>query len=352
MKKIIIALLIIAVPLLVGFYFAWGGLFHPFVEKDYELRPSVPGAFSSLIKELESDGIVVNGKVFRTLAVMTRSDKKLQSGYYHFSTRMPVWEILRKLKKGDFVRVEVLVKEGDDLYDTALEMEKTGAISNRTAFIAYMHSKPVLTRVTNFLERKNIRLKGLVSAEGFIYPDTYRVKKGEGREEILSLGLENFDKKIIAFWEDKKKMTGPEDFYHFLRAASLIEKETAVPSERPLVSSVLANRLRIGDKLRFDPTIIYALKREGQYEENLHNGVVKILNKHFYLDSKWNSYYYKGLPPTPICCPSVSSFEAALFPARTDYFFFVARGGGSREHAFSKTYEEHLANVKKYQLHQ
>lgn len=352
MKKILIAALVIAIPLLLLFYFAWGGLFHAFVEKDYELRPSAPGAFSTLIKQLEDDGIVVNGKVFRALAVMTRSDKKLQSGYYHFSTRMPIWEILRKLKKGDFVRVEVLIKEGDDLYDTALEMEKTGAVSNRSVFVDYMHSKSALTRVTNFLERKGIHLKGLVSAEGFIYPDTYRVKKGEGREEILNLGLENFDKKIISFWEDKKKMAASSDFYYFLKASSLIEKETAVPSERPLVSSVLVNRLRIGDKLRFDPTIIYALKREGQYEENLHNGVIKILNKHFYLDSKWNTYFYKGLPPTPICCPSTSSFEAALFPARSDYFFFVARGGGSREHAFSKTYEEHLANIRKYQLRQ
>jgi UPF0755 protein len=121
--------------------------------------------------------------------------------------------------------------------------------------------------------------------------------------------------------------------------ASLIEEETALPEERPLVSAVFHNRLKMGMKLDCDPTIAYALKREGRYTGRL-------LLRDLKLDSPYNTYLHAGLPPGPISSPGLSSIDAALNPAPADYLYFVAQGDGS--HRFSRTLREHLDAVRKY----
>ncbi len=123
--------------------------------------------------------------------------------------------------------------------------------------------------------------------------------------------------------------------------ASIVEKETAKPEERPLVAAVYQNRLRIGMPLQCDPTVIYALNRAGRYDGNLHHDDLSF-------DSPYNTYRHPGLPPGPIASPGRASIEAAARPADADFLYFVSRNDGS--HAFAKTLDEHARNVQKFQV--
>ena len=136
-------------------------------------------------------------------------------------------------------------------------------------------------------------------------------------------------------------------FYDFLKKASLVEKETSLEKEKPLVASVLENRLRRNQKLRYDPTIIYALKEKNLYFQNFKEGAINIRKEHFLLASSFNTYYRRGLPLTPICTPTRSSFQAALFPKKTRYLFFVAKGDESGGHYFSETYQQHKRYIQR-----
>jgi peptidoglycan lytic transglycosylase G len=123
--------------------------------------------------------------------------------------------------------------------------------------------------------------------------------------------------------------------------ASIVEKETSKPEERPLVASVYTNRLRIGMALQCDPTVIYALERAGTYDGNLHREDLS-------LDSPYNTYRYPGLPPGPIASPGKASLEAAVHPADAGYLYFVSRNDGT--HAFARSLDEHNRNVQRFQI--
>jgi UPF0755 protein len=174
--------------------------------------------------------------------------------------------------------------------------------------------------------------------EGYLFPETYHFPKGAAAAEILNGMVSQFKE---AFGPDERRraaeigMTPRE----VVILASLIEKETSRIEEKPLVSAVFQNRLRIGMKLDCDPTIIYALKRAGPFEGPLRTKDLKF-------DSPYNTYLYRGLPPGPICNPGRVSIKAALFPASADFLYFVAdRNGG---HVFSRTIREHQAAVRDY----
>jgi UPF0755 protein len=123
--------------------------------------------------------------------------------------------------------------------------------------------------------------------------------------------------------------------------ASIVEKETARPDERPMVASVYANRLKIGMALQCDPTVIYALQRAGHFDGNLHRSDLQF-------DSPYNTYRYPGLPPGPVAAPGQASLQAAAQPAESDFLFFVSRNDGT--HAFARTLAEHNQNVQKFQV--
>lgn len=327
----------------------------PRVEREYALHAERTGAFRGLVKELQKDGIIHSERLFRLVTRLTRSDRKLSTGYYTFDNRMGILGILGKIRRGEANRVSVVVREGADLFEIAAEAAQVKAVESTADFLEHARARSLLEKI----EKRFSLEKKIASAEGFLYPDTYSVRKGAGFQELADLALSRFEAAIAAPYRRRAEaMRGrgerPQNLWYYLRAASLIERETPTQAERPLVASVIENRLRINDKLRFDPSVIYAMKLEGLYQKNLTGtnagAGVNIKSEHFGIKSRWNTYWVGGLPAGPICNPSAASFEAAMEPARTDYLFFVAKGVGVKEHAFSRTYEEHQKLTRKYLL--
>jgi peptidoglycan lytic transglycosylase G len=175
--------------------------------------------------------------------------------------------------------------------------------------------------------------------EGYLFPDTYTVPATTSVVAVIDLMLDNFDRRVPKGMRDAL----PEGFtfQQVMILASIVEREAAIDSERPMIASVYYNRLRGIPPLplQADPTVQYALGQEGNWWPEL-------MPTDLQHESPYNTYRRSGLPPGPICTPSLKSIQAALNPAQSEYLYFVARGDGT--HAFARTYEEHLQNVQKY----
>jgi len=251
---------------------------------------------------------------------------KLEAGEYEFSGLVFPWDVYLKISRGQRKLYKITIPEGYDIYDIASLLEKY-SICKAEDFIELANSPDTA---------KKYGLK-TYTMEGFLFPDTYYFSKNTHPMRIIDTMFRNFLKRTESLRSqlEEKELTLEE----WVIIASMIEKETGVDEERPLVSSVIYNRIKKGMALQIDPTVIYALKRRAEW-----NG--KLTRKHLQLEDPYNTYYYKGLPPSPICNPGIKSLEAALNPAKTNYLYFVSMGNG--RHVFSSSYEEHLKNIAMY----
>ena len=176
--------------------------------------------------------------------------------------------------------------------------------------------------------------------EGYLFPETYALSRHTDAPKLIKLMVSRFDH---VFTPELRQAAAARNLTvrQAVTLASIVEKETARPEERPLVAAVYTTRLRIGMPLQCDPTVIYALTKRGGYSGNIHKDDLSI-------DSPYNTYRYPGLPPGPIASPGRASLEAAVHPADADYLYFVSRNDGS--HEFARTLDEHNRNVHKYQI--
>ena len=181
--------------------------------------------------------------------------------------------------------------------------------------------------------------------EGYIFPSTYYIVKGNPPKVLLNLMIDSlFEKFPRADFENRAKKLG-YSLHEVLTMASIIEKEMGPLDEPKIISSVYYNRLKVDMRLQADPTTIYAMTlQKGDAIETVTSR--EIADAIRLMQSPYNTYLKKGLPPSPICSSGVKAIEAALNPSNTDYLFFVADGTG--KHAFSLTYEEHLKNIERY----
>jgi UPF0755 protein len=175
--------------------------------------------------------------------------------------------------------------------------------------------------------------------EGYLFPDTYTLPRRTTAEQLVERMVARFEKVMTPELRNKAVERG-FTVRQVVTLASLVEKETAKPEERPVVAGVYTNRMRIGMGLQCDPTVIYALMLAGRYDGNIRKGDLQI-------DSPYNTYRYAGLPPGPIAAPGEASLRAAVEPADVPYLYFVSRNDGS--HVFSTTLDEHNRNVNNFQ---
>ncbi|MCX6566292.1 MAG: endolytic transglycosylase MltG [Candidatus Aminicenantes bacterium] len=281
----------------------------------------------SVAESLKARGLIRKSAPFILFYKIFHQAENIKAGEFALQAGRRTKETLETLLRGKIYLHPVTVPEGLTAAET-FDVFLSASFGTREAF------------ETGFKDIAEIALIDPAAAdlEGYLFPETYRLPKGVSSSEILSGMIAQF--KDIFGPEARRRaaeigMTPREAVI----LASLIEKETRLLEEKPLVSAVFHNRLRIGMKLECDPTVIFALKRDGTFGGQLRKRDLKY-------DSPYNTYLVGGLPPGPICNPGRASIEAALFPAAADFIFFVASGEGG--HVFSRTLKEHQNAVRAF----
>ncbi len=254
--------------------------------------------------------------------------RQLQAGEYEVDHPMNSREVFWKIARGQIFVHVVTVPEGWTMYDIAAEVDRQG-ICPREEFLAAAHDTSLISDLSPHA----------MSLEGFLFPSTYEFTRHTTCEQMVKRMVQNFR----AVWEalsEPAQTTYPGGltFAQVVTLASLVERETPNPEERPLVAGVFYNRLDRGYPLQCDPTVQYALKMEGRTVRDVRPEDLRV-------DSPYNTYRHRGLPPGPIANPGEASLRAALAPTQTDYLYFVANDQGG--HFFARTLAEHDRNVQR-----
>lgn len=332
MKKIFLILMVIAA---LGVGAAWwagqqvGSAYRGFAGEEVFVDIPQGSSVSAIADRLAAAGVVSHPLIFRVAARMSGAERSLQAGEYRFAEPATPAQVVQRLARGDVYTRAVTFREGLTIWDMAEVFEAAG-----------------LGVAEDFLReaRDPARIQSLDpdarSLEGYLFPDTYRLPRSAGAAGMVDAMIAGF---LRAFDNELRAAAAARGMSvrEVVTIASLVEKETAVGSERPIVSAVYQNRLRIGMGLQCDPTVIYALRLANRWNGNLTRENLRI-------DSPYNTYRYAGLPPGPIAAPGRASIEAAIRPSADKYLYFVSRNDGT--HVFAETLTEHNRNVQQWQI--
>ncbi len=277
---------------------------------DAEVDVPVGASLTQIARDLEDDGVITSAWLFTAAGSYLGVAGSLKAGSYAVPAGASMQEVLNLITEGRAIQSRVTIVEGWSSHQV----------------VEYLRS-------LDFLDGEIVD----VPAEGSVAPNTYFVQKGADRSEILQTMIDAQSALLAELWRTRAPDLPIKTPEEALILASIVEKETGVAGERALVASVFVNRLRRPMRLQSDPTIIYGITKG---ERVLGRGL-----RRSEIDQKtpYNTYQIDGLPPTPIANPGRDAIAAVLNPAKTDYLYFVAQGGGS--HAFAKTLREHNANV-------
>jgi UPF0755 protein len=283
----------------------------------------------AIADRLVASGIVQDTLTFRLALWRSGKGRQLKAGEYRFDRAMTPAEVIDKLARGDVYTVSVTFPEGLTIAEMAKIYESHG-LGTAAAFLDAARDATSIRDLD----------PAAPDLEGYLFPETYAMPRKADATALIRQMVAGFRRALTQDVIDAAAARRVS-IRQLVTLASIVEKETAKPEERPLVSAVYQTRLRIGMPLQCDPTVIYALTRARRYTGNLHHDDLSF-------DSPYNTYRYPGLPPGPIANPGRASIEAAAHPADADFLYFVSRNDGS--HAFAKTLEEHARNVQKYQV--
>ncbi|MGH9583537.1 MAG: endolytic transglycosylase MltG [Bryobacteraceae bacterium] len=281
----------------------------------------------AIARDLVRHGVVRSHWAFLAIRAL-HPGATLQAGEYRFAAAETPWAVFEKIRRGKVFFQALTVPEGSNVFDISDLLKKLDSVTSQ----AFLSDVP---------DTQTIRdLDPLApNLEGYLFPSTYRITHTTTAKRLCRMMTGDFRKT----WASLGGPSNGDATHRIVTIASLIEKETAIPEERPLIASVFYNRLRLGMPLQCDPTAVYAALLDNRY-----TGVISKSD----LASKnpYNTYMHPGLPPGPICNPGRASLEAALHPAKTDYLYFVAKPDGSGRHTFSTTLAEHLKAVLAYRM--
>lgn len=290
---------------------------------EFSIRPGL--SLRGAAQQIADAGVGFSPWQFSWLGRLAGKAADIKAGSYQIDTGTTAWDLLEKLTRGDVTQAEIVFVEGRTFRQLRAALDADANVRHDTAGLA---ESDILARI------------GATEGhpEGLFFPDTYLFAKQTSDVDILRRAYRAMQRRLAAEWAGRDPMVAYDSPYQALIMASIIEKETGLTSDRPLIASVFVNRLRQGMLLQTDPSVIYGLGE--QFDGNLRK-------HHLTEDTAYNSYTRPGLPPTPIAMPGLASLQAALHPPVSDKLYFVARGDGGS--VFSRNLEEHNRAVAKYQ---
>ena len=277
----------------------------------------------SIAAKLERAGVVRTRFAFELLHY-AMPKKTLKAGEYRFARAASGLDVFGRIARGDVLVHTVVIPEGFNIFEIASAIEAAG-LGKKEDFLN------VATHDTALIHAIDPQANSL---EGYLFPDTYLFSRSMTMRDMASAMVRRFQKEAQALGLQ-------QNTHQIVTLASIVEKETAAPDERPQVASVYLNRLAKHMALAADPTVVYAAELKGNYRGAIYQSDLQS-------DSPYNTYKFPGLPPGPIANPGAASLAAVLHPAQTPYLFFVAVGDGSGHHLFSATFKQHERNVVAY----
>ena len=284
--------------------------------------------FYDILNKLDKENKLSNKLLLKVKLAIDKTNVSLREGVYEIDTNTTLANLINSLENtaDDKDLVKLTIPEGYSIEDIAKTVEEKD-ICSKDEFLKAVKNYELPSFVkANDQKRYNL--------EGFLYPDTYLIEKGSDANYIVKIMLNRFQNILNQVKDETKVDIKDEDVEKIINIASLIEKEARVEKDRPLISSVIYNRLEKDMKLQLDAAVIYAL--------GYHVDVV--LNKHLEIDSPYNVYKYKGLPIGPIANPGIDCIKAALIPAETDYLYYILQEDSS--HYFTNNYDDFLKKKK------
>lgn len=324
-----------------GGWFAWA-LLRPIQPSGQTILLLHPGYSTHRIAaELKKAGVIRSERAFVLWRYLDHR-RSLKAGEYMFEKPASMIDVQRRLKRGDVYFHTVVVPEGYTMFDIARAIQDAG-LGSADEFLKVARTDTTL--ISDIAPHAR-------SLEGYLFPETYEFTRMMSMQDMASAMVKQFRQvareigmiqgpTLIASSETQplSATADPDELERTVTMASIVEKETAVPEERPLVASVYYNRLNKHIALDADPSIIYAELLAGTYQGALHHADMQF-------NSPYNTYRTAGLPPGPIGNPGRSALEAAMHPAQSDYYYFVADAQG--HHRFAESFEEHNKNVAAY----
>lgn len=313
------------------------GLFQPMKagEAVEIVIPSGTGS-AGIAALLEEKGIIRSKLAYAAYLKYKKQGHRFQAGRYELAPGMTLEQLTDKLNRGDVIKEETVrftIPEGYTVAQIADKLEQEGFI-NKDIFLQLAEEKRdwPFSWTAAIPEDGNLRSR----LEGYLFPETYEMKKDSTEEEILMRMLSEWERKLKLLpedWEARMEERN-QSLHELLTVASLIEREVVVDDERPVVAGIIYNRLDIKMPLQIDATIQYLFDTPKE----------RLFEKDLQLESPYNTYLNAGMPPGPIASPGLDSIKAALFPEETSYLFYVTKKDGSGRHLFAETFEEHKKN--------
>lgn len=290
---------------------------------EFDVRAGTP--LTTVARTLRDAGVIPHPYALTLLARVRGVDRAIKAGSYELETGITLDGLLAKLTQGDVTQTAVTIVEGT----TFAEVRR-----------ALRESPDVRHDVADLPDAELLKRLGASepSGEGLLFPDTYFLATGSSDLALLRRAYQALHARLDAAWERRAPDLPFATPYDALILASIVEKETANPSDRPLIASVFVNRLKRGMRLQTDPTVIYGMG--ARFDGNLRKRDLEA-------DTPYNTYVRDGLPPTPIALPSQASIDVVMNPPQTAYLYFVSRGDGTSE--FSANLADHNRAVSKYQ---
>jgi len=285
-----------------------------------------------IAKKLKSNKLISSEYIFVQSSIKKGYDKKYKSGKFKLNAKMSQDEIMEALTTCgyDDESIKVTIPEGYTIKQIGEKLEEKGICNKQEFYDA------IRTEKFDYEFLKDIKV-GENYLEGYLFPNTYSIKKGESVRKIIDMMLSSFEQNLDSDSIEKAKKMG-YTLHEVITVASIIEREVKVEDERPLVAGVIYNRLKKGQKLQMCSTIQYILGEQKS----------KLYEKDLQIDSPYNTYIYEGLPVGPISNPGKSSIDAALNPSKHNYYYFVLKDEKTGTHIFSSKYDEHVNAKNKY----